>query len=431
MAFATPLCNHEQSLEQTISALFAEGHPRVTAPTPAPKSRERVKLWDLPPNFHCSVVGTCLDRASLRNLVARANPALADASDLVLHEEAVVMARRRDTGRALQKALDRRHEEMIARFARVVDADGLLAAWNEHVASGDVPGAYWAVLTHPASPPALVQRTFGDVHMLSHLAGAENRADLRRMARLEQTCAESRARIGELEERVALEVESRELACRRLEEVEKERAVRLAREEAVGAKDVAALRDELDASKRRLELEAERCMRAERRCGELMERVARLESELTLREVNLGELRQEVIALEGVIADFDTPRECDSRIPSLDGWTVLYVGGRPAQTHYARSFVENLAGRFIHHDGGVEDRRGLLVGVVARADVVFFPVDCISHDAALSLKRACGQLGKPFVALRSTGFGAFAAALEPIVARACPATELSSDRVAG
>ena len=44
-----------------------------------------------------------------------------------------------------------------------------------------MPGPYWALMTHPRSTPALMVRAFGEVHMLSHLAGATNRADIRRL----------------------------------------------------------------------------------------------------------------------------------------------------------------------------------------------------------------------------------------------------------
>ncbi len=43
---------------------------------------------------------------------------------------------------------------------------------------GDIPGAYWATLTHPESSDKLVQKAFADVHMMSHLMGATNCADL-------------------------------------------------------------------------------------------------------------------------------------------------------------------------------------------------------------------------------------------------------------
>ena len=57
------------------------------------------------------------------------------------------------------------------------------------MAGGDIPGAYWAVMTHTESSDKLVQKAFSDVHMLSHLMGATNCADLRRMRQLEDEVA--------------------------------------------------------------------------------------------------------------------------------------------------------------------------------------------------------------------------------------------------
>ena len=64
---------------------------------------------------------------------------------------------------------------------------------------------------------------------------------------------------------------------------------------------------------------------------------------------------------------------------------------------------------FLHHDGGIDDRSGLLAAQVARADLVFFPVDCVSHNAVVV--RVSRQIGKPYVALRSSGLTSFAVAL--------------------
>ena len=63
------------------------------------------------------------------------------------------------------------------------------------------------------------------------------------------------------------------------------------------------------------------------------------------------------------------------------------------------------------HDGGQHENPALLAGLIRGADRVAFPVDCVSHDAALTVKRLCRQLGKPWVALRSSGLGSFLAAL--------------------
>lgn len=45
----------------------------------------------------------------------------------------------------------------------------------------------------------------------------------------------------------------------------------------------------------------------------------------------------------------------------------------------------------------------LLPDLVSRADAAIFSVDCISHRAALMLKRLCQQASKPYFPLRSAG----------------------------
>jgi hypothetical protein len=77
--------------------------------------------------------------------------------------------------------------------------------------------------------------------------------------------------------------------------------------------------------------------------------------------------------------------------------TLLYVGGRQARIGHLRELAERSGAEFLHHDGGIEEREGLLPGLVSRADAVVFPVDCISHAAMSLVKRLCQQGGKPFV----------------------------------
>jgi uncharacterized protein DUF2325 len=46
-----------------------------------------------------------------------------------------------------------------------------------------------------------------------------------------------------------------------------------------------------------------------------------------------------------------------------------------------------------------------------RADGIFFPVDCVSHDAVTVVQRLCRQTGKPYLPQRSTSLKSFIAAL--------------------
>ena len=103
--------------------------------------------------------------------------------------------------------------------------------------------------------------------------------------------------------------------------------------------------------------------------------------------------------------------EPPSRVVNLN---LLYVGGRQAQIAHLRMLAERAGATLLHHDGGIEERNGLLQGHISRADAVLFPVDCISHAAMSLIKRLCRQSGKPFLPLRSAGLAPFYAALTRI-----------------
>jgi molybdopterin-binding protein len=155
----------------------------------------RVRLSDLDTNYYCSVIGTCLTTDELRKLVARFGD-VAGASDLEVHHEAVRLAAQGTAAiKALQKALDHRHAPALQRLSKIHDAAALTASWEDALRQGDIPGAYWAVLMHRKATAELRQRAFGDVHMLSHLVGAANRADIRRLVALEHDNAELRERL--------------------------------------------------------------------------------------------------------------------------------------------------------------------------------------------------------------------------------------------
>ena len=161
---------------------------------PAEAQSARLRLREMDAHLHCSIIGTCLSTAELRKLMARFI-AVDGLTDLEVHHEAVRLASQdHEVSRALHKALDRRHDGSVARWAGARDAASLSQLWQQALASGEVPGAYWAVLTHRRATPELRQRAFGDVHMLSHLVGAANRADIRRLTALTRENAELKER---------------------------------------------------------------------------------------------------------------------------------------------------------------------------------------------------------------------------------------------
>ena len=243
--------------------------------------------------------------------------------------------------------------------------------WAEARRAGDIPGAYWAVLTHPDVGLAGSREAFCDVHMLSHLVGAANRAGIRRLA-----------------------------ACQ------------VAATGEPGEDDAqSALRDLVADLRARLAREIGRREHLERRAVEAAEAGKRWEQRAREAEAQSALLRRELPALE----PHQNAPGAEQTAMGLPPQRILYVGGRPGSVEQMRELLAAAGGELLCHDGGRHDQPSWLPGLISQADRVAFPVDCVSHDAALTVKRVSRQVGKAWLPLRSSGPASFLAALvEPI-----------------
>jgi hypothetical protein len=375
-------------------------------------ARRRRKIWELEPALHCSIVGTCLSTTELRQVVAKAGGGGDSGCDHELHGRGVLLGGRHDgAAKLLNKALDHRHRVAINQFDKAKTEEEVRALWREARQKGEIPGAYWAAMTHPATTKELIRMIFGEVHMLSHLVGAANRADIRRLCQLETENVELQAKVQRQQVQLRDAILSRDATIRELRELLAERVVREPAEPASLASPAPAnLAPELGR-----QLDGERKRRAA-----LEGRVDKLRSELAReREIRAETERQELCLreeLEALEADLAVSETDEPEAASLDGLAVLYVGGRANQVATLRATAERYGATVLHHDGGIEDRGGRLAGLVSRADIVMFPVNCVSHDAALMVKRLCRQSEKRFVPLRSSGVASFLVALGRIEA---------------
>jgi Uncharacterized protein conserved in bacteria (DUF2325) len=268
-------------------------------------------------------------------------------------------------------------------------------------------------VSHPATKDVLLREIFADVHMLSHLVGAANRADIRRLRQLEDENEQLEAKVGRQQQQLRDVVVSRDATIRDL---------RCALEERIAhhRDSIALYPSESDSAiwvnlvadlKRRLATAESHCERLE---GELAECRSTLTAERDARaetEKQDKELRQELDEVEASLADIVEVNNAKPQAPRPSNLTLLYVGGRQAQIGHLRAVAERSGAIFLHHDGGIEERSGLLQGLISRADAVLFPVDCISHTAMSLIKRTCRQSDKPFLPLRGAGLAPFCAAL--------------------
>ncbi|WP_428535675.1 DUF2325 domain-containing protein [Rhodopila sp.] len=379
----------------------------------------RTKIWEFNTNLHCSIIGTCLSTAELRQVLRKFGMAPAGSGDHELHGIAVGLAgRHADAARQLHKALDHRHKLAVSQFAKASTEDAVRALWRDAVRRGDIPGAYWAVLTHPLTSQEIVREAFGEVHMLSHLIGSANRADIRRLCQLEAEKATLEAKLGRQQQALHDAVVTRDEQIRQLRQALTERIVSAAGTDV--PTDETALQGLIADAGRRLAVETRRRIALQERLSAMQaERDGERAGRVAAERIGAA-LRQEVDAIEASLA---APPESAPAL-RLDGMVLLYVGGRPNQVAHMRAMVEQLGAEFLHHDGGVENHQNLLPGLVSRCDSALFPVDCISHDAANIVKASCRQAAKRFVPLRSASVTSLLAALQaPALARIAEAAE--------
>ena len=404
---------------------------RAAIPETVATTRRRL-LWEVWDGYHCSICGTCLSLAELGKIAAKVGLQFEpDESEHAIHGHFVQLASKPGrVSKLTQKVLDRKYRNAIERFRRAKSEEQVAELWDRALTEGDIPGPYWALTTHPRTSTALMMRAFGEVHMLSHLAGATNRADIRRLRSLEgerqelsEQLAGARRRSLEREAEHRRFTEERDVELRDLTQRLQEAQAAEMRLEQIEARlrnfedgeAVRALRarnteleSALDESRRELESESQRRSTLERELSTLRSDYREMRS--TVRELNT-----ECNALESLLeSGIDNSSGGGGAGGTVDlcGRRVAYVGGRAGIVSHFRALVERLNGHFLHHDGGIEDHEGQLGRTLGQADVVLCPVDCVSHRASLRAKRFCKRTSKPFVPLRSAGLSSFVTGLQ-------------------
>lgn len=322
----------------------------------------------------------------MRALLKKFSACPDDLGDHDCHVTAVGAASKRDTlAKQMHKALDRRYHAQVKQVGKLASVADLRRHWDGAVQRGDIPGAYWAVLTHPLATHDLMRHLFADVHMLSHLVGAANRADIVRLRQLEEEKSALEDKVCRQQARLREAITSRDATIRELRALllsgrtlNDDRPAGSCEPQATDNARVADLQ-------RQLARETQRRERAEAQVQELAAASAKAREDCTSLEDEIDALKAELAAAEQRLDDAVCPAEALRADLDLAGLTILYVGGRPQQVCRLKLLVEQAAGRLIHHDGGIEDNDGLLAGLVSRADVACFPVDCVSHTAVCTL----------------------------------------------
>lgn len=214
--------------------------------------------------------------------------------------------------------------------------------------------------------------------MIQHHVGASTRADVGQLLALEAGKAKLEDELG------ALRVEMKTLRQDRIDSIQavRQQVLELRRElaarEAWGQglhNELLQLRARIPDLDTRLELVRQR--------EEAWQQNTRLKSELAGQQRELARLREFARYAEETLESLAREDETHSALPPADlaGKCVLCVGGRSGAVHSYREAVEQSGGRFLHHDGGLEESLHRIDGALAAADIVICQAGCISHNA--------------------------------------------------
>ena len=409
----------------------------------------RRKLWNLSTGLHCSIIGTCFRRSELSRLAKKKALGLDYCTgDFKVHSALVSAAGiKGEKSKLLHRLLDKKFRVFVTRYTKIDNDEELEKMWLEDLGKGAVPGAYWALLTHPCAGKDLLQKVYGEVHMMGHDFFTQYQQD-------KETQLHLRSKLDLLKEVLESERENYRNAEERLQNEIAELRVSLEEKSALTAeneslygqlselkkgifeddlgkkneemkREVDQLRTHNDESARSLETLKKHLQKNR----ELLESAKRSASELEeknkLLKKEKHDLKIELLSLEAaLLSKISTSGKCSACAdcntdncpgPDLCGKTVLYVGGQHKMIPHYRQMIEKLGARFMHHDGGKEASKAILPKLLNNADAVLCPVDCVSHYACNCVKRICKRNQKPFVMMRSSGLSSLARGLNEIV----------------
>lgn len=397
------MCMHKKPVEAPapLDALVSRyarpdsGQSPDGAVPAAPERRgsARRKLWELGGHAPCPVTGVCLRLPALLKLARKAGLDVAGLSEYETHIAVVSECRRRTVlAELVQRDLDARYELCVLKSLKLKTTEALAQWWDQSCTGMDWAGVFWAVLTHPRCTPELEFAVLGQVHMLQHQVGMAARVDQTRLHSL----VHDNQRLGD--ELV--------LAQQRLQAA----ALELAQLKAQHDTERVRLRGELIRAHTGQAQAQAQCDDLKRQTPDLplRQRLAQDNRQLTLHNQQLRRALSRVNNAAPATPEWLAPTVAAPSptsgaplpVPQDAGWvihdrSVLCVGGRTRVIPVYRELIEDKGARFLHHDGGEEDKAGQLGPMLQSADLVICQVGCISHSAYWRVKEHCKRHGKP------------------------------------
>ncbi len=399
----------------------------------------RKKIWELESRYHCSIIGICLSKYDVEKLARKFS--YSPSGDEPYHHEhqlhiflVSLSSEKSGESKFINKYLDKKYKNRVKEYTKLKDDDSIWELFLADMQNDRISGSYWAVMTHPSASEALIKKIYGKIHMLSHYIVPKHFKYKTKLQNLveEAACLKDRmekqyvefmrrekellTRIRELEKEAKIQASTKKL----LNQMMHQWATNDNASQTQSKSDVKELKDgswQATNNKRITNKEIKRLKKENLR---LIHSLEKKEAVIEKLESETENIRKQIRFLKNELNKPTTSKVCSCKDkntekcpgPDLCGKRLLYVGGQNSLIPYYKKIAQKHGAVLFHHDGGKEVSVHRLPSLLSKADAVICPLDCISHEACICVKKICKKSGKPFIPIKSSGISSLAKCLE-------------------
>lgn len=373
-------------------------------------------IWEVPSEYRCPVIGTCLTAEEHRRLLSKAGIKTKGVKLHVVHS--ILMQHLGEKNRVSTKVnqyLKQKYRRATELFGNLDEA-ALMDRWQQQLNAGDIDGLVYTAFSRRDLSIDLYGEIFGDIHMLSHVSVSQ-------ISKLKRDLEQQQVKHHNSQE----SYKQQRKINRELEQENKSLLTKLQEQNRLLAKlqsdhssnqelKYQAQADAMPASaKSATELLESQLKAAESRLREASQTIEQLTEELANSQALNQHLQGDI---EDLIAHFKTEpgfelEQEQQELPKadLDSKRVLIIGGMSKIRHLYQHLIEANGGQFEYHDGRLKNGRQMLDAKVNRSDIIICPVNCNSHNACNRVKKLCQKYKKPLKILSNASVSSISSAL--------------------
>ncbi|PIE52029.1 hypothetical protein CSA37_08700 [Candidatus Fermentibacteria bacterium] len=369
---------------------------------------DRREFKDLEQVERCSLIGTCLSSADVKKLLKKCGYRTKGITGVEAHR--MLVKHTADDAALAAKVsslLESRYDSSGMQWMNIAVPDRI-HLWRRSLGSSDVAHMLWAgivmgdeefregLLTdfcaYRQGCVTLAAKRQDDLersHDETERYQEKYKASRQRERELKRERDDAVSRIRELEHRIK-ELEQKVSAFRTNSPEQKNDTDELENKLHKAEDNVGRYMEEVDSLKKKLSDSEERMEELSETNAAAMEQINDLLEQLKVREKDCS--------------------VCPGRAECSRN--VLLVGGITKLKAVYKEIIEKSGADFRYHNGRYVGGEEMLESGISWADVVLCPVDVNSHRAALSVKKICRKMDKPFMMLRSSSISSISRAMD-------------------